>query len=145
MFTYYQEGIPTLGVAKVDISKMKDGDIAGLAVFQNPYAYIAVKQMQSVKYIITVSNGMEISSTPIKSNLVYLRASAHYDTDKSTFSYSTDNKKFIAIGDELEMKFNLSVFTGNKFCLFNYATKSPGGYVDFDWFRMMPGEFKNKE
>jgi hypothetical protein len=37
------------------------------------------------------------------------------------------------------MKFSLSVFTGNKFCLFNYATESPGGYVDFDWFRMQPG------
>ncbi|WP_448701385.1 hypothetical protein ACFGVR_04285 [Mucilaginibacter sp. AW1-3] len=29
----------------------------------------------------------------------------------------------------------LTRFTGNKFCLFNYATKQIGGYVDFDWFR----------
>jgi hypothetical protein len=36
------------------------------------------------------------------------------------------------------MRFNLSIFTGNKFCLFNYATKESGGYVDFDWFRMGP-------
>ena len=40
-----------------------------------------------------------------------------------------------ALGNELSMKFNLTVFTGNKFCLFNYATKTSGGYVDFDWFR----------
>jgi hypothetical protein len=38
------------------------------------------------------------------------------------------------------MKFNLSIFTGNKFCLFNYATKETGGYVDFDWFRTGFGE-----
>jgi hypothetical protein len=40
------------------------------------------------------------------------------------------------------MRFNLSIFTGNKFCLFNYPTKDIGGYVDFDWFRM--GAYKPK-
>ncbi len=33
------------------------------------------------------------------------------------------------------MQFSLSIFTGNKFCLFNYATITTGGFVDFDWFR----------
>ena len=33
------------------------------------------------------------------------------------------------------MKFDLSIFTGNKFCLFNFATQEIDGYVDFDWFR----------
>jgi hypothetical protein len=37
------------------------------------------------------------------------------------------------------MQFNLSIFTGNKFCLFNYATIASGGYVDFDWFRIFAG------
>jgi hypothetical protein len=46
-----------------------------------------------------------------------------------------DNKSFIKIGNELKMRFNLKIFTGNKFCLFNYATKETGGYVDIDWFR----------
>ena len=45
---------------------------------------------------------------------------------------------FTPLGNELVMKFNLSIFTGNKFCLFNYATKQAGGYVDFDWFRNQP-------
>ena len=77
-------------------------------------------------------------SVALRGNTVYLQGNAGYDTGKATFSYSTDNKKFTTLGNELEMKFNLSIFTGNKFCLFNYATKSPGGYVDFDWFRMHP-------
>jgi hypothetical protein len=41
----------------------------------------------------------------------------------------------VKIGNDLIMKFNLKIFTGNKFCLFNYVTKETGGYVDFDWFR----------
>jgi len=32
------------------------------------------------------------------------------------------------------MQFNFSISAGNKFCLFNYATKSLGEFVDFDWF-----------
>ena len=36
------------------------------------------------------------------------------------------------------MRFNLKIFTGNKYCLFNYATVATGGYVDFDWFRTEP-------
>jgi hypothetical protein len=27
-------------------------------------------------------------------------------------------------------------FMGYRFGLFNYATKTPGGFVDFDWFRI---------
>jgi hypothetical protein len=27
-------------------------------------------------------------------------------------------------------------FMGYRFGLFNYATKHPGGYADFDWFRI---------
>ena len=57
-------------------------------------------------------------------------------TGTTRFFYSLDNKSFIQIGNEMQMHFKLTVFTGNKFCLFNYATKKLGGYVDFDWFRI---------
>lgn len=36
----------------------------------------------------------------------------------------------------ISMRFNLSIFTGNKFCLFNFATRELDGFVDFDWFRI---------
>ena len=34
-------------------------------------------------------------------------------------------------------------FMGYRFGLFNYATKTPGGYVDFDWFRAGPVNSEN--
>jgi len=114
---------------------MKDGDIAGLAVFQDPYAFIAVKQDDKSRQLIMVNNGEPVASIPLKSKIVYLRVTASNSTKKARFEYSVDNKTFHAIGNDLMMKFNLSVFTGNKFCLFNYATKQPGGFVDIDWFR----------
>jgi len=144
-FTNYDQSIPTIAATKMDVSKMKDGDIAGLAVFQNPYGYIAVKQENGSKQIVMVNNGQSVSSTPVKGEIVYLRTIASNKTKKAVFEYGFDNKIFKPLGNELTMKFNLTIFTGNKFGLFNYATKETGGYVDFDWFRTDVGQslYKN--
>jgi beta-xylosidase len=133
-FAKYDQIIPTTGVTKMEIGYMKNGDIAGLAVFQSPYAYIAVKQENGLKQLVMVNDGETIDSVALKEKTVYLRTIASNSTKKTTFEYSLDNKEFTALGNELRMRFNLKIFTGNKFCLFNYATEETGGYVDFDWF-----------
>lgn len=137
-FTYYNDSIPAVGVTKLEVSKMKDGDIAGFAVFQDPYAYIAVRQLNGKRDIVMVNNGKVIDSVVINRSTVYLRTIASNSTERASFEYSFDNKKFTPLGNELKMRFNLSIFTGNKFCIFNYATKATGGHVDFDWFRIHP-------
>ncbi len=128
--------IPTKGVTKMEEENMKDRDIAGLAVFQDPYGYIARKQDKGSKQVIMVNNGETVTSVPMKGETIYLRTSASNSTSIVTFEYSYDNQKFIAPGNELTMSFSLKIFTGNKFCLFNSATQKTGGYVDFDWFRV---------
>jgi beta-xylosidase len=82
------------------------------------------------------NNGKVIDSIPVNATTIYLRTLASNATGKASFEYSTDNKNFKRIGEDLMMRFSLKIFTGNKFCLFNYATKQEGGYVDFDWFRV---------
>jgi beta-xylosidase len=133
----------------MDIANMKEGDVAGLAVFQDPYAYIGIKKVNGQNYVVMINNGRTIDSLAVKGSTVYLRANAIYGsgaallfggkaapgTGTASFSYSLDNRSFVKLGNELKMRFNLKVFTGNKFCLFNYATRETGGYVDFDWFR----------
>ncbi len=149
MFAYYSDTLASIATTKMDFSKMKEGDIAGLAVFQAPYAYIGIKKANGKNLIIMVNNGKTIDSTAVKGSNIYFCASAiygsgaaHYFDGKAApgtgialFSYSLDNKSFVKIGNELNMRFNLKIFTGNKFCLFNHSTKELGGYVDFDWFR----------
>lgn len=132
------EGSLTNAETKLDCTNMKDGDMAGLAMFQDPYASIAVTQDAGVRKIVMINNGRHIDSVPIKGDVIYLSCMASNISSKALFGYSLDNKTFLALGNELTMRFNLSVFTGNKFCLFNYATKQPGGFVDFDWFRIKP-------
>jgi hypothetical protein len=36
----------------------------------------------------------------------------------------------------LKMIYAIPHFMGYRFGLFNYATEHPGGYADFDWFRI---------
>jgi len=143
IFANYDQTIPTIGTARLEIKNMKDGDVAGLAVFQDPYAFIAVRQNKGSKFLIMVNNGQTVDSVPLNGSTIYLRTIASNSTKKAIFEYSTDNNRFTSLGNELSMKFSLTIFTGNKFCLFNYATYETGGYVDFDWFRMQYGKLIN--
>ncbi len=150
MFAYYSNSISTTGTLKMNIENMKEGDIAGLAIFQDPYAYIGVKKINGKKYVVMVNNGETIDSTEINASTIFFQANAFFGSGAAplyggetvtgsgtaSFMYSLDNKSFKKIGNVLNMRFNLSVFTGNKFCLFNYATKELEGFVDFDWFKM---------
>ena len=130
---------PTTATVKIEIDSMHDGDVGGLAVFQNPYAYIGIKKTNGIRYVIMINNGIARDSAIVTGSHIYLRASAYYSTSWTSFYYSPDNQSFTKLGNDLSMQFNLSIFTGNKFCLFNYATIAAGGYVDVDWFRTNEG------
>ncbi|MBS1662671.1 MAG: endo-1,4-beta-xylanase [Bacteroidetes bacterium] len=138
MFGYYSDSVASTATTKISFSGMKDGDEAGLAVFQDPYGYIAVRKVGKKFRLVMVNNGAVVEERPLEGKEVYLRAAAVFGTGKARFSFSPDNMVFTGLGNELAMRFNLSIFTGNKWCLFNYATKGAGGYVDFDWFRTGP-------
>ena len=149
MFAYYSDTIASLATAKLDFGHMKEGDIAGLAVFQDPYAFIGIERTHGKNYVVMVNNGKHMDSAAVQGSTIYFRASAIHGSGAAplyggktapgsgtaSFSFSLDNRSFVEIGNMLHMKFNLRIFTGNKFCLFNYATAETGGYVDFDWFR----------
>jgi beta-xylosidase len=153
IFAYYSDTLISIATTKMDISHMKEGDIAGLAAFQDPYAFIAIKRSNGKNYILMVNNGKSIDSALVEGSTIYLRGSALHGSGaaayyrgksvpgsgNATFSYSLNDRLFKRIGNELHMNFNLRIFTGNKFCLFNYATSETGGYVDFDWFRTATG------
>jgi beta-xylosidase len=134
IFAYPQDLAHSYGTMKMSIKNMLEGDVAGLAVFQNPYAYIAVKVIDGQRKLIMENNKVQTFGPAITDSIIYLRAIANYNTSTTGFYYSSDNVTYTKFGTDLNMKFDLSVFTGNKFCLFNFATKQTGGSVDIDWF-----------
>ena len=132
------------GTIKMAVGNMKDGDIAGLAVFQDPYAMIAIRQDEGVRRLYSkrsdyedwgnITEAQEILGDTIDADTIYLRALVNYGKNTANFYYSTDNSKWTKFGVELNMRFTLKIFVGQRFYLFNYATKENGGYVDIDWF-----------
>ena len=64
-------------------------------------------------------------------------------SDKALFYYSLNGKDWTRIGAELSMKYTLDLFTGYRSAIFNYATKSTGGYVDVDYFRYSREEWQD--
>ena len=136
------------GTVKMDVSGMADGDVAGLAVFQDPYAYIGVSRENGRCRLVALrsaydDNGRtvaaELQEGPyLDSEVVYLRARANFGSSTATFYYSTDNATWHAFGPVLKMRYTLKVFVGNRFYLFNQATKANGGHVDIDWFSTEP-------
>ncbi len=122
------------GTIKMNIENMQDGDVAGIAVFQDPYAYIGIKVIDGNKTCVQMNDGVLTTGPVIDNAEIYLRVKVNTETDIASFSYSLDNETYIDLGTELDMQFDLSVFTGNKFCIFNFATIQTGGYVDVDWF-----------
>lgn len=121
---------------RIIFNKMKNGDRAGLVVLQSPYAMLMLEKLNGDTYLSMTLNESKQETVKLKGSVVYLRATVNGISDKVTFSYSLDNKKFTPLGTNLKMAFNLSIFCGNRYGLFNYATKNKGGFIDIDWFRV---------
>jgi beta-xylosidase len=130
------------GSTSIDISNMKEGDFAGLALLQRKFGLVGVMYNNGTKSIVMVNaqsgRPVEAQSVPLKQKTVYLKAECDFrdKTDLANFFYSLDGKTWTPIGSQLKMEYSMPHFMGYRYGLFNYATKTPGGYVDFDWFRI---------
>jgi beta-xylosidase len=130
------------GSILIDVRNMKEGDFAGLALLQRKFGQVGVKYENGSRKIVMVSaqteRPVEIESVPLSGNAVYLKAGCDFRdrADTAWFSYSLDGKTWIPIGNQLKMEYSMPHFMGYRFGLFNYAGKTPGGFVDFDWFEI---------
>lgn len=142
------------GSVRMDVSKMKNGDVAGLASLSFKYGYIAVKKEGSstkLQMVDASANNTESkedkpvvkASVDCPQNIVYLKEDFNYagnedgsGRDTVTFYYSFDGKTWNQLGDAMKMSYELVHFMGSKFAIFNYTTAKAGGYVDVDYFRV---------
>lgn len=147
------EGPTCSGIISMDISKMKEGDVAGLAAFNGHSALLQIKKgVRSATLSMTTNvvnfddktrqissvDVTEEATAAISTKVVYLRIDGdfHVNTDIATLYYSTDGKRWTAIGKPYHMQYDFRrLFMGSRFAIFNYATKSVGGWVDVDYFK----------
>jgi beta-xylosidase len=130
------------GKVAMDVSRMKDGDIAGLGVLQKNYGFVAVKMDGTSKSVFMINaasgNPVEVEYFPLGKDMIYLLITCDFNNrrDRATFYYSLDGVAWQEIGNSLHMSYTLPHFMGYRFALFNYGTKTTGGIVDFDYFRI---------
>lgn len=130
------------GSTAVDVSKMKEGDFAGLALLQKKYGLIGIKMENGTKAIVMVSaestRPIVFGQVSLTQKTVYLKAECNFNgrADIAHFFYSLDGTKWIPLGKQLKMEYTLPHFMGYRFGLFYYATRNPGGFVDFDYFHI---------
>ena len=153
--TQRMEGPTCSGFVCLDLSKMKDGDRAGLTAFNGDSGVLTVKkngkkltlEMSEQKVSLTdrekaVTDVAEkvIETVDLKQPKVWLRIDGDFQPkhgDAANFFYSLDGEQWTQIGTKnYRMSFDYRrFFMGTKFAIFNYATKKAGGYVDVDFFR----------
>ena len=163
--TQRMEGPICSGYICMDLTKMKDGDCAGLSAFNGDSGVLTVKkngkklilEMSEQKVTLTerekaVTNVEEtlvesVDMTSLvdkKQPKIWLRLDGDFrpnerrrGNDAANFHYSLDGENWIQIGTkDYRMIFDYRrFFMGTKFGIFNYATKKTGGYVDVDYFK----------
>jgi len=126
----------------VDLSHLDEGDFAGLSLLQKNYGLVGVRLENGQKQLVMVNAGsgkpQTVQTVSINQNVIYLKAECDFTNKKDTawFYYSLDNKNWTAIGTPLKMAYTIPQFMGYRFGLFNFASKTLGGYADFDFFHI---------
>jgi len=137
-------GPQSTGTIELDVSGMKDGDSAGLALLRAASAYVAVeKSGGSLKVVMvdglsmdgnwnTTSTGKAEASAPLSGSTIWLRLAADITPGSGKlgkFSYSTDGTTFSSLGPAYAMDNAWQFFMGYRYGIFNFATSALGGSV----------------
>ena len=132
-------GPESYAITELDVSNLQDGDIAGLALLNLPYAWIGiVKNRDGHLLQFYDQQKQERISVETRENTVWLRAHCNFDTDIGKMSYSFDGKNFREIGGDIILPYQLRTFQGVRYALFNFNTAGKeGGFADFNSFKVL--------
>jgi beta-xylosidase len=130
------------GETSIDVSGMKEGDYAGLALVQRKFAYIGATVKDGKKYVVLSHAQTNVPEekvlVPLDGEVLYLKASCDFTErrDVAKLYYSLDGTEWTECDFELHMEYSMPHFIGYRFGLFYYATQQPGGQVDFDYLHI---------
>ena len=129
-------GPESIVTTEVDAKGLQNGDVAGLALLNLPFAWIGINKINGLIELQQLDQQTgKLAVAKLNVNTVWLRVHCNFDNEKALFSYSIDGTNFIDIGDTTIMVFQLRTFQGVRYTLFNYNTiGNNGGYADFNNF-----------
>jgi len=126
----------------LDATGLQPGDFAGLGLLQKNFGQVGVQHTGAGKKLVMVQGsdgaGKELAAIPLGQNRVFLKIQCDFTDRRDTarFFYSLNGQDWQPIGTPLKMSYTIPHFMGYRFGLFCYATRQPGGYADFDYFRI---------
>ena len=84
----------------------------------------------------------EIASIPLSGKTVHLKVETRFQPEPeiARFWYSLDGSSWTSIGRPSRLTYTVPHFMGYRFALFFYSTKTAGGRVDFDYYRIGQGD-----
>lgn len=131
-------GPESFATVEIDAKKLKNGDVAGLALLNVPYYWIGIAKTHKGLVIRSYDLIKNITlEEPINQSKLFLRAFGNFDDDIAILSYSTDGKNFKEFGKNLQLAYQMKTFQGVRFALFAFNTEGKkGGYADFDNFKV---------
>lgn len=131
-------GPESYATVELDVSGLEEGDVAGLALLNLPYAWLGVVEKEDGT-VLQFFNQQEDKQliVAMKGEKIWLRAYCNFDTDIGQLSYSFDGQQFEEIGGDIIMPYQLRTFQGVRYALFNFNTaEKEGGYADFNSFEV---------
>lgn len=150
--TQRMEGPKCTASVAIDLSHMKEGDVAGFSAFNGNSGVLAILKENGKKCLtmseqvvslddkskaVTALDTKEKARVELSQDIIYLRIDGDFRPGKdiATFYYSLNGKDWTKIGSDFKMIFDYRrFFMGTKYAIFNYATQETGGYVDVDYF-----------
>jgi hypothetical protein len=125
----------------LDASGLADGDVAGLALLNLPYATLGVEKTAAGLQVALYDQARDRTvrvPLPAGATRVQLRADCDFLTEQARFSWSADGRNYSPIGEPFTMVFQLKTFQGVRYALFAYnqtgkdRAGKAGGHADFD-------------
>ena len=123
---------------KLDASKLKAGDEAGLGAINMPYSSLGVvKTDKGLALRCYDQNTNKEVVQPLDKKVVWLRLWGDYDKSQLQYSYSLDGKNWENIGEQMISPYQLKTFQGVRVALYAFNKKNVnGGVADFDDFKV---------
>lgn len=143
------------GSIEIDVSKLNDGDIAGLCALEGEYGFIGIKKDNGKYKLITAEH--KISYTPwsmgvfdddlpnIKTEKemditkLRLKATFNLEHNKENVQFAYFDEKcgvYVDFGEAVKLRYTLDQFVGVRFALFCYSTEKTGGKATFKDFKI---------
>ncbi len=125
---------------KLDASRLKAGDEAGLGAINMPYASLGVVKTNkglSLRCYDQRENKEVLKTLAASNKVVWLRLFGNYDKSELQYSYSLDGKNWENIGGPIISPYQLKTFQGVRVALYAFnKNEVNGGVADFDDFKV---------